>query len=85
MKPRIKVLTLGVSDLEKSLTFYRDGLGWPTRGVVGTEFEDGAVVFFDMNDDLISLFVRRLHWPRMRTRRNSLLATSCNPSRKPMR
>jgi catechol 2,3-dioxygenase-like lactoylglutathione lyase family enzyme len=53
MKPRIKVLTLGVSDLEKSLTFYRDGLGLPTKGIVGTEFENGAVVFFDMNDDLI--------------------------------
>jgi catechol 2,3-dioxygenase-like lactoylglutathione lyase family enzyme len=53
MKPRIKVITLGVSDLEKSLTFYRDGLGLPTKGIVGTEFEDGAVVFFNMNDDLI--------------------------------
>jgi catechol 2,3-dioxygenase-like lactoylglutathione lyase family enzyme len=53
MNPRIKVITLGVSDLEKSLAFYRDGLGLPTQGVIGTEFEDGAVVFFDMNDDLI--------------------------------
>jgi catechol 2,3-dioxygenase-like lactoylglutathione lyase family enzyme len=35
---------LGVSDLEKSLTFYRDGLGLPTKGIVGTEFEDGTVV-----------------------------------------
>jgi catechol 2,3-dioxygenase-like lactoylglutathione lyase family enzyme len=53
MKPRIKVITLGVSDLEKSLAFYRDGLGLPTQGITGTEFEDGAVVFFNMNDDLI--------------------------------
>ena len=53
MRPRIKVLTLGVSDLEESLAFYRDGLGLPTKGIVGTEFEDGAVVFFNMNDDLI--------------------------------
>ena len=53
MKPRIKVITLGVSDLNKSLIFYRDGLGLPTEGIVGTEFEDGAVVFFEMNDDLI--------------------------------
>jgi len=53
MKPRIKVITLGVSDLEKSLAFYRDGLGLPTKGIVGTEFEDGAAVFFNMNDDLI--------------------------------
>lgn len=53
MKPRIKVITLGVTDLEKSLAFYRDGMGLPTQGIVGTEFEDGAVVFFNMNDDLI--------------------------------
>jgi catechol 2,3-dioxygenase-like lactoylglutathione lyase family enzyme len=53
MKPRIKVITLGTCDLEKSLAFYRDGLGLPTQGIVGTEFEDGAVVFFEMNDDLI--------------------------------
>jgi catechol 2,3-dioxygenase-like lactoylglutathione lyase family enzyme len=53
LKTRIKVITLGVSDLNKALTFYRDGLGLPTKGIVGTEFEDGAVVFFDMNDDLI--------------------------------
>ena len=53
MEPRIKVITLGVSDLEKSLAFYRDGLGLPTRGIIGTEFADGAAVFFEMNDDLI--------------------------------
>ena len=53
MRPRIKVLTLGVDDLERSLAFYRDGLGLPTKGIVGTEFEDGAVVFIDMNEDLV--------------------------------
>lgn len=53
MKPRIKVITLGVTDLEKSLAFYRDGMGLATQGIIGTEFEDGAVVFFNMNDDLI--------------------------------
>jgi len=53
MKPRISVITLGVDDLERSLAFYRDGLGLPTKGIIGTEFEDGAVVFFDMNEDLI--------------------------------
>ena len=53
MKSRIKVITLGVNDLEKSLRFYRDGLGLPTQGIIGTEFEDGAVVFFNMNDDLV--------------------------------
>ncbi len=53
MRARIKVLTLGVNDLERSLAFYRDGLGLPTKGIIGQEFEDGAVVFFDLNDDLI--------------------------------
>jgi catechol 2,3-dioxygenase-like lactoylglutathione lyase family enzyme len=53
MRARIKVLTLGVDDLERSLAFYRDGLGLPTRGIIGQEFEDGAVVFFDLNDDLV--------------------------------
>ena len=53
MKPRIKVITLGVDDLERALTFYRDGMGLPTQGIIGTEFEDGAVIFFHMNDDLI--------------------------------
>jgi uncharacterized protein len=48
MKPRISVITLGVADLEQSLTFYRDGLGLPTQGIVGREFEHGAVAFFDL-------------------------------------
>jgi len=29
MKPRISMVSLGVNDLEKSITFYRDGLGLP--------------------------------------------------------
>jgi hypothetical protein len=33
MKPRISVLTLGVADLEKSLAFYRDGLGLLPKGL----------------------------------------------------
>jgi hypothetical protein len=53
MKPRIKVITLGVRNLEASLAFYRDGLGLPTKGIIGEEFEDGAVVFFEMNERLI--------------------------------
>lgn len=53
MKPRITVITLGVADLEASLAFYRDGLGLPTKGIIGTEFEDGAVVFIEMGGGLI--------------------------------
>ena len=48
MRPRISVLTLGVADLARSLAFYRDGLGLPTEGIVGREFEHGAVAFFDL-------------------------------------
>lgn len=35
MKPRITVITLGVEDLDRSLKFYRDGLGLPIQGIVG--------------------------------------------------
>ena len=52
MKPRISVLTLGVTDLERSLVFYRDGLGLPTEGIVGREFEHGAVAFFELSGGL---------------------------------
>ncbi|WP_338453105.1 VOC family protein [Niallia oryzisoli] len=52
MKPRITVITLGVDNLERSLTFYRDGLGLPTEGIVGKEFEHGAVAFFDLQAGL---------------------------------
>jgi catechol 2,3-dioxygenase-like lactoylglutathione lyase family enzyme len=37
----------GVADLERSVAFYRDGLGLPTDGIVGREFEHGAVAFFE--------------------------------------
>ena len=59
MKPRITVITIGVDDLEKSLKFYRDGLGLPTEGIVGEEFEHGAVAFFDLQSGL-----RLAIWPR---------------------
>lgn len=52
MKPRITVITLGVDDLERSLKFYRDGLMLPTEGIVGQEFEHGAVAFFDLQSGL---------------------------------
>ena len=59
MKPRITIITLGVDDLAKSLRFYRDGLGFPTEGIVGTEFEHGAVAFFDLQPGLMLAV-----WPR---------------------
>ncbi len=48
MKPRITVITLGVDNLKESLAFYCDGLGLSTQGIIGEEFEHGAVVFFDL-------------------------------------
>jgi catechol 2,3-dioxygenase-like lactoylglutathione lyase family enzyme len=48
MEPRVTVLTLGVDDLERALRFYRDGLGLPTPGIVGAEYEHGAVVFIQL-------------------------------------
>lgn len=52
MEPRVTVLTLGVDDLDRAVAFYRDGLGLPTEGVVGREFEHGAVAFFDLQSGL---------------------------------
>ena len=38
VEPRIDLITLAVTDLDRSLAFYRDGLGLPTDGIVGTEY-----------------------------------------------
>jgi catechol 2,3-dioxygenase-like lactoylglutathione lyase family enzyme len=59
MKPRIALISPGVDDLERSLVFYRDGLGFPTTGIVGTEFEHGAMAFFDLQPGL-----QLAIWPR---------------------
>ncbi len=59
MRPRLTVITLGVDDLERSLAFYRDGLGLRTKGIVGREFEHGAVAFFDLQHG-----VKLALWPR---------------------
>ena len=60
MKPRISLVSLGVDDLERSLRFYRDGLGLHTEGIVGTQFEYGAVAFFDLQAGLkLALWPRR--------------------------
>jgi hypothetical protein len=59
MRPRVTLITLGVDDLERALAFYRDGLGFATKGIVGREFEHGAVVFFDLQPGL-----KLALWPR---------------------
>lgn len=52
MQARISVITLGVHDLEAALRFYRDGLGFPSKGIVGKEFEYGAVAFIELQTGL---------------------------------
>lgn len=59
MKARVTVITLGVDNLERALSFYRDGLGLNTDGIVGQEFEHGAVAFFDLQNGL-----KLAIWPR---------------------
>lgn len=59
MQARITVITLGVDDLERSLAFYRDGLGLASEGIVGKEFEHGAVAFIQLQAG-----VRLALWPR---------------------
>ena len=71
MDPRITLVTLGVDDLERAVAFYRDGLGLKTKGIVGTEFENGAVAFFNLESGL-----KLALWPR-----KSLAADSGLPLR----
>ncbi len=59
MTPLITLITLGVDDLARAVKFYRDGLGWPTEGIVGSEFEHGAVAFFELAGGL-----KLALWPR---------------------
>jgi catechol 2,3-dioxygenase-like lactoylglutathione lyase family enzyme len=71
MKPRITVITIGVDDLERALRFYRDGLGLRTEGVIGKEFEHGAVAFFDLRAGL-----KLALWPRVSISHDSGLPLS---------
>lgn len=59
MRPRISVITICVDDLDRSLEFYRDGLGLRTEGIVGGQFQYGAVAFFDLEAGL-----KLAIWPR---------------------
>lgn len=59
MDPHITLLTLAVGDLDRAVRFYRDGLGFSTNGIVGTEFENGAVAFFNLQSGM-----KLALWPR---------------------
>lgn len=73
MDPHVTLLTLCVDDLERAVAFYRDGLGFATKGIIGEEFENGAVAFFDLQSGL-----KLALWPR-----KSLAADSGLPLQAP--
>jgi catechol 2,3-dioxygenase-like lactoylglutathione lyase family enzyme len=75
MQARITLITLGVDDLERAVAFYRDGLGWPTAGIVGREFAHGAVAFFDLAAGL-----RLALWPRASLAHDAGLPTGARGS-----
>ncbi len=59
MEPRVNILTLAVDDLDRSLAFYRDGLGLTSPGIVGTEWPGdehnaaGPVVMFELDGGFV--------------------------------
>ena len=65
MEPRVDVITLAVEDLERALRFYRDGLGFESTGVIGTQWTDeesganGSIAVFKFESALLlSLYPR---------------------------
>ncbi|MGE8563298.1 MAG: VOC family protein, partial [Acinetobacter bohemicus] len=52
MKPYISVITLAVNNLEQSLKFYCEGLGLHSEGILGQEYEYGAVAFIELQSDI---------------------------------
>ena len=65
MQAKIFFITLAVDNLDRSVAFYRDGLGWPTDGIVGTEFHDevtgadGTIAFFKLDGGLLLALYER--------------------------
>ncbi|MEV6558859.1 VOC family protein [Nocardia sp. NPDC051756] len=65
MQVHINAITLGVSDLERALRFYRDGLGLSSPGIIGTEYvadgdtPGGSAAMFTLGNGLmLSLYSR---------------------------
>jgi len=73
LKASITVITLGVDNLEKAFSFYRDGLGFPTKGIIGVEHEFGAVAFFDLQHGM-----KLAIWPRKSIEHDT--GISCGPA-----
>lgn len=53
MEARISLITLGVSDLDRSIRFYRDGLDLPMRP------NGEGIAFFETSGTWLALFPRR--------------------------
>ena len=51
MEPRLTLITLGVADLARAVSFYRDGLRWPTSYKEGDE-----VAFFATSGTRLGLY-----------------------------
>lgn len=51
MQPRVSLITLGVKDFQKSLSFYRDGLKWPAQ-------VQDDVAFFNLHNIVLSIYPR---------------------------
>jgi uncharacterized protein len=51
MEPRISLITLGVTNFARSLGFYRDGLGWPTRATEASE-----IAFFNTTGTRFAIY-----------------------------
>lgn len=54
MEPKITLVTLGVEDIEESIRFYRDGLGFPIQ----ERENDSDVAFFELEGTWLSLYPR---------------------------
>lgn len=65
MDAKVSYITLAVEDLDRSLAFYRDGLGWPTQGIVAEEFHDeltgaaGTIAIFSLEGGLAFMLYER--------------------------
>ena len=51
MEPRISFITLGVRDFQRSVKFYRDGLGFPLSSA-----SKGDIAFFKMSGIVLALY-----------------------------
>lgn len=69
MHAHLSVLTLAVHDLQASLNFYCQGLGFKSKGIIGQEFENGAVAFIELRSG-----IKLALWPQQSLSQDSGLA-----------